>query len=139
MRRNEAPSKKDPTRVWALIDFGQVRSNVAVGGDLFFLLWWLVHVYAKYVPRAVLRVLSRALVVPESALDAVRLDPDIVGDNGRVDFSKRVARDAPMAEDSWVKQYGITKTELYSVQRSIRIPLLEPVRFVHAIRPLYKS
>jgi hypothetical protein len=138
MQRNEQPSKKDPTRVWALIDFGQVRSNASVGGDLFFLLWWLAHVYAKYVPQRLLRVLRAALKVPESALDAVRLAPSIEAADGVVDFSKRVSRAGQVAEDAWTKQYGITKTELYSIQRSISVPSLEPTRFAVLIRKLYE-
>jgi hypothetical protein len=139
MQRDEAPSKKDPTRAWALIDFGQVRSNASVGGDLFFLLWWLVHVYAKHVPRKVLAVLALALDVPVSALESVSLNPPIVAKNGRVDFASRVKRGGTLGDDSWLKLYGVTKTELYSVQRAIKVPALEPKQFVLAIRRLYRQ
>lgn len=138
MRRDEPPSKRDPTRLWCLIDFGQVKSTAAVGADLFFLLWWLVNVYKRGIPAALLRVLERHLDVPESAVRGV-LTPPAVAKRGVVSFARPIARDGAIGEDAWSKQHGLTKTELYAVQRHVEVPALEPVRFVRAIRPLYSA
>ena len=59
--------------------------------------------------------------------------------DGRVDFASRVKRGGTLGDDSWLKLYGVTKTELYSIQRSIRVPALEPKEFVLLIRRLYKA
>ena len=138
MRRDETPSKRDPTRLWCLIDFGQVKSTTAVGADLFFLLWWLVNVYKRGIPAGLLRVLEKQLEVPESAVRGV-LTPPPIAKRGVVSFARPLARDGAIGEDAWSKQHGITKTELYAVQRHVEVPALEPVRFVRAIRPLYSA
>ena len=139
MQRHERPSKRDPTRGWCLIDFGQIKAETKVGGDLFFLLWWLVGVYKKHVPRKLLKLLSRALDVPASAV-GIALSPPIKPDeSGTVRFSARIERSLAIGDDAWSKQHGLTKSELYAVQRSISVPALEPTRFVRVIRRLYRA
>ena len=138
MRRDEPLSKRDPTRRWCLIDFGQVKATTAVGADMFFLLWWLVNVYKKSVPLPLLGVLAKKLRIPEASVRGV-LAPPPIAEDGFVSFAKALRRNGAIGEDAWTKQHGLTKTELYAVQRQVDIPALEPVRFVHSIRALYKT
>lgn len=138
MRRDEPLSKRDPTRRWCLIDFGQVKATTAVGADMFFLLWWLVNVYKKNVPAPLLEKLARKLTIPEASVRGV-LTPPPIAEGGSVSFAKAIRRAGAIGEDAWSKQHGLTKTELYAVQRHVDIPALEPVRFVRSIRTLYKT
>ena len=136
MQRDGPVSKRDPTSRWCLIDFGQVKSTTAVGADIFFLLWWLVNVYSRHVPAPLLCALSGALKVPESAVRGV-LSPAPIAERGLVSFAGPLRRAGSIGEDAWSKQHGLTKTELYAVQRHVDIPALDPLRFVRSIRTFY--
>jgi serine/threonine protein kinase len=136
MQRDGPVSKRDPTSRWCLIDFGQVKATTAVGADIFFLLWWLVNVYKRHVPAPLLAVLTRSLKVPEQAVRGV-LTPPPIAHLGVVSFADALRRAAPIGDDAWSKQHGLTKTELYAVQRHMDLPALDPLRFVRSIRKLY--
>jgi hypothetical protein len=56
-----------------------------------------------------------------------------------VSFAHPLRRAGAIGDDAWSRQHGITKTELYAVQRHVEVPALEPVRFVRAIRALYEA
>ena len=139
-----ASSATDVLRRWCLIDFGLTKCSDAAGSDLFFLAWWLVHHYAKSVPPAVRDVLALALLVPHGALGA--LAPTFVAnDKGLVDFAG-VATRAPAApavatehEQAWRRQYGVTKHEIYHVQRTVALPAAEPSAFVRLVHRAFSA
>jgi hypothetical protein len=126
-------------RRWCLIDFGLTKGVTTRGGDIFFLCWFLVHVYAKHVPAAVLRVARRVLRVKPAALaahpHAATFAPT---ERGYVDFARVVGRADPPAvtadaDANWRRSYGLTKHELYTLQRAIDAPDAEPSVFVRAV------
>ena len=139
MRRCEAA----PTmRQWCLIDFGQARSG-ELGSDIFFLFWWLLHMYAKYLPRRLRAFVARSLCVPFEALRDVPFASSVVAaPNGTVDFGKAVVRSSALAsaapaDENWRKQFGLTKSELYALQRTIAAPKLGPLAVNRALHKLY--
>jgi hypothetical protein len=139
MRRNADDA--NAMRHWCLIDFGQ---KVGEGGsDVFFLAWWLVHSYSRHVPPRLLRVLQRALRVPRVALAALPAAATYPpGRGGLVDFAQCVPRsgEAPVTskpDETWRRQFGLTKAELYAIQRCVVLPNIEPVLFTKALHRLY--
>ena len=145
--RQEEASKTDGDGVlrrWCLIDFGLMRECRSSCGDVFFLCWWLAHCYAKHLPAKVLSIVRRALTVPVGALrDAPHAASYVANDRGVVDFAKTVMRDAPAAvaaeaDVQWRRLYGITKSELYGVQRALVAPALEPAVFVKRVHVLFR-
>ncbi len=125
---------------WCMIDFGLSK----VGGcrDMFFLSWWLVNPYAKHVPPRLLASLRAALRVPREAVAAAKC-ASTLGAGETIDFGACVPRQKgyrpkPGQDDTWVSRYGITKSELYDVQRTIDMPCYDPRAFYATfIRPLY--
>jgi hypothetical protein len=140
MRRGEAA----PTmRQWCLIDFGQARTG-ELGSDILFLFWWLVHMYAKHLPRGLRSFVGRSLRVPVGSLADVPFASSLVaGPTGTVDFGKCVKRTtalaagASAADESWRRQFGLTKSELYTLQRTVSAPKLQPLVVNAALHRLY--
>lgn len=131
-------------RRWCLIDFGLMRDCSSSCGDVFFCCWWLAHCYAKHLPPKVLGIVRRALAVSVGALvDAPHAGSYVASDRGVVDFSKTVGRVSPVAvaaeaDVQWRRLYGITKSELYAVQRALLAPALEPAVFVKKVHVLFR-
>jgi hypothetical protein len=130
-------------RHWCLIDFGQTKAGDA-GSDVFFLAWWLVHSYARHVPPRLLAVLRRALRVPAEALAALPAGATLVAARGVVDFAQCVKRTAaaPAAskpDETWRRQFGVTKSELYAIQRAVVLPEIEPVLFTKTLHRVYAT
>ena len=130
-------------RKWCLIDFGQARSGEA-GSDIFFLFWWLLHMYAKHLPKKLRSFVAKSLCVPYDALASVPLSSSILASpNGTVDFARPVRRASPLpasapgADENWRKQFGLTKSELYALQRHIAAPKLQPLAVNTALHKLY--
>jgi hypothetical protein len=125
-----------------VIDFG--LSKRASCSDLFFLCWWLVNPYAKYMPASVLASLRSALSVPRDALASSKCAATL-GAGDTIDFAERVPRQKghkpkSAQDESWVSKYGITKGELYDIQRTIAAPCFDPRTFyAQFVRPLYVS
>jgi hypothetical protein len=125
---------------WCMIDFGLSKG----GGcrDMFFLCWWLVNPYAKHVPARVLASLRSALCVPRAALAGAKCAATL-GEGETLDFSARVPRQRgyrpkSSQDETWVSRYGITKSELYDIQRTIDAPRYDPREFYATfVRPLY--
>ena len=65
------------------------------------------------------------------------LSPAPIAERGLVSFAGPLRRAGSIGEDAWSKQHGLTKTELYAVQRHVDIPALDPLRFVRSIRTFY--
>ncbi len=143
-RVDECASRAGILRRWCLIDFGLTKGVATRGGDLFFLCWWLVHVYARHVPVPVLRIARRVLRVKPAALaahpNAATFAPS---ERGHVDFSRAVGRVDPpaVAADSsdatWRRSYGLTKHELYTLQRCVDVPAAEPAVFVRTVHAAF--
>ena len=135
-----SPSGPADIRDWCMIDFGLSKASAC--SDLFFLCWWLANPYAKYVPAKLLASIRAALRVPRSAVAASKLAATL-GPGDTVDFSARVPRQKGLRvksgqDESWVEKYGITKGELYDIQRTIVAPCYDPREFYATIvRPLY--
>jgi hypothetical protein len=129
-------------RQWCLIDFGQARSGDP-GSDIFFLFWWLLHMYAKYLPRKMRAFVARSLCVPLDAIRDVPFASSVVrAQSGMVDFAKVVPRSSELisaapADENWRRQFGITKSELYALQRHISAPKLGPLVVNKALHKLY--
>jgi hypothetical protein len=130
-------------RKWCLIDFGQARSGEA-GSDVFFLFWWLLHMYAKYLPKKLRSFVAKSLCLPYESLAAVPFGSSVVASaNGTVDFARVVRRTTPLpasapgADENWRRQFGITKSELYALQRHVSAPKLQPLVVNSALHKLY--
>ena len=142
MLRAEPAAATADMRDWYVIDFG--LSKRAACSDMFFLCWWLANPYAKYIPPAVLASLRAALRVPRTALDAAKCAATL-GPGDPIDFAGRVPRQKGLKpksaqDETWVSKYGITKGELYDIQRTIVAPCFDPRAFyAQFVRPLYVS
>jgi len=136
------PTGQADIRDWYVIDFG--LSKCGSCSDLFFLCWWLANPYAKHMPPAVLASLRSALRVPRASLDAAKCAASL-GPGDTIDFAGRVPRHKGFKpksaqDETWVSKYGITKGELYDIQRTIAAPCFDPRAFyAQFVRPLYVS
>jgi hypothetical protein len=144
-RQDDANNTNGILRRWCLIDFGLMKDCRSSCGDIFFLCWWLVHSYTRHIPPRVLSTLRRALCVPYAAMSAVQNATTYVPNGrGNVEFAKTVRRVDPSAvvsdaDAQWRKQYGLTKVELYQVQRALEAPTLEPAVFVKKVHKLFHA
>ena len=134
------PTGQADIRDWYVIDFGLSKNGSC--SDLFFLCWWLANPYAKYMTPVVLESLRAALRVPRAALAAAKC-ASTLGPGETMDFAACIPRQkghkAKSAQDeSWVSKYGITKSELYDIQRTIATPCYDPRAFyAKFVRHLY--
>jgi hypothetical protein len=136
----ESPSGPADFRDWCMIDFGLSKASAC--SDMFFLCWWLANPYSKHVPPKLLASIRSALRVPRSALAASKCAATL-GACDTVDFSSCVPRAKGLKfksgqDQSWAEKYGITKGELYDIQKTMTAPCYDPREFyARFIRPLY--